>query len=162
MTNGISWGDLLYVEEEERLSNRTPEQVAADLRNKTQIRRKEIEGLRKYIVEKSIRQHCEPQKSVSAKPVLKHKMRKMCENFNLAAEKLPDETLYEGGCWAHKVGACPFMHPGEEEFFTFTDHRPLKLVGGKQAKLFEMTEKNVVWLSTKKPVQAAPVVSDAW
>jgi hypothetical protein len=57
------------------------------------------------------------------------------------------------------------MHPGEEELYTFPDHRPIKLVGGKQAKLFEISDKNVMWLSNKKPKQsfkAPPKIQDAW
>ena len=165
--NGMQWGDILCKEDEVRLSNRTPDQVVADLRNKTNQRCKEIDGLRKYIIDKSIRQHCEPLASPSSKPVLKHKMRKMCENLTIKAEKLPDDSFYgkDGDCWSHMVGACPFMHTGEEELYTFPDHRPIKLVGGKQAKLFEINDKNVMWLSNKKPTpcfKAPPKIQDAW
>lgn len=161
MRDGTPWGDIICYEEEQRLNMRTPQQKEADLRNEVQKRRKEIDGLRKYVVDKSIRQHCE---TVSGKLVLKHKYRKACENITLKAEVLADGSTYEGGCWAHCVGACPFMHPGEEGLFTFTDNRPLKLVNGKQPEAFSF--KNVTFLSSK-PTSAfkAPVKStmqDSW
>lgn len=163
---GSPWGDIICAEDEVRLNARTPDQVERDLQKLVKQRRAEIEGLRKYVVEKSFRQHCE---LVDGKHVLKHKMRKSCENLSLPAEKLPDGSLYVGGCWAHLVGACPFMHPGEEELYTFVDNRPLKLQKGEQKKTFET--KQVCWLSNKTPARpvgkpfsnksAAPML-DSW
>lgn len=151
LRNGSPWGDIVCAEEEMRLNARTPDQVEKDLQKLVKERRDEIDGLRKYVVEKSIRHHCE---MVDGKHVLKHKMRKSCENLSLPGERLPDGSMYEGGCWAHLVGACPFMHPGEEAIYTFTDNRPLKLQKGKQEKTFDT--KQVQWLSNKEPVRPIP------
>jgi hypothetical protein len=151
LRHGSPWGDIVCAEEEMRLNARTPDQVEKDLQKLVKQRREEIDGLRKYVVGKSIRQHCE---MVDGKHVLKHKMRKSCENLSLPGEKLPDGSTYEGGCWAHLVGACPFMHPGEEAIYTFTDNRPLKLEKGKQEKTFET--KQVCWLSNKAPARPVP------
>lgn len=166
LRNGSPWGDIICHDEEMRLNARTPEQIENDLHEQTKMRRMEIEGLRKYVVEKSIRQHCE---MVNGKVVLKHKMRKGCENLTLPSEKLPDGSSYEGGCWAHHVGACPFMHPGEEAMYEFGDKNKLLL----QKRVFEEPKKpeakrpeakKAVSFAAKPPVKNkwAALSGDAW
>lgn len=163
MRNGTPWGDILIQEEEERLNMRTPEQVEKETRVKVANERKAQEGLKEYVVSKSIRQHCE---KINGKIVLKHKYRKPCENLSVPVMVFSDGSTFESGCWAHALGACPFMHPGEESLYTFTDNRPLKLVNGKQPVGFSF--KDVTYLSNKTSTFSAqnknvqPKMQDAW
>ena len=159
LQSGESWGDIILDEEERNEMVKTPEQKEADLRIETQKEIKANDGLKKYVVDKSIRQHCH---MVGDKNVLKHKYRKPCENLSEPAKKLPDGSFYEGGCWAHKVGACPFMHPGEEKIYIFNDHRPLKLINGQPPKQMDMSK--VAWLTVKAKPQPSKQIAmqDAW
>ena len=150
LRDGSPWGDMLCGDEEMRLNARTPEQVEKDLYKMAQNRRTELINLRKYVVEKSIRQHCE---MIGGKHSLKHKMRKGCENLTLPSEKLADGSVYEGGCWAHQVGACPFMHPGEEPMYDFADKNKLLLQK-------RVVEKPVV--EAKKPVAKKAHIQNKW
>jgi hypothetical protein len=157
------WGDMLVEADEMRLASRSKDEITADKKKAAAQRRKEIAGLREYIVNKSKKRNCE---MISGKCVLKHKMRGPCENVSLPDEILADGSSYEGGCWAHKEGACPFMHPGEEKLFTFTDGRPLKLVNGKQPLITQM-QTNVMYYSTRPVANPSPLIKssgmvDSW
>lgn len=158
MEEGLLWGDMLLEEDERHLASRSRGEIEKDKMKAVAQRRKEIDGLREYIVGKSKKRNCE---IVGGKYVLKHKMRGSCENVTLPAEILADGSSYEGGCWAHKEGVCPFIHPGEESLFIFTDSRPLKLFNGKPPQLT-----NVVYYSTlvtkPSPLIKSSGMKDSW
>jgi hypothetical protein len=165
MENEMIWGDMLLEADEMRLASRSKDEITADKKKAAAQRRKEITGLREYIVSKSKKRNCDV---VGGKCVLKHKMRGPCENISLPDEILADGSSYEGGCWAHNEGACPFMHPGEEKLFTFTDGRPVKLVNGKQPAHAANTQMqaNVMYYSTRvakpSPLIKSSGMVDSW
>ncbi len=165
MEAGQLWGDMLLEADEMRLASRSKNDIEKDKMKAAAQRRKEIAGLREYIVSKSKKRNCDV---LGGKCVLKHKMRGPCENISLPDEILADGSSYEGGCWAHKEGACPFMHPGEEKLFTFTDGRPVKLVNGKQpAPNTQMqANANVMYYSTRaakpSPLIKSSGMVDSW
>lgn len=113
--NGF-WGDIGYDEEVSRLASRSEEDIHRDEVKMTEAERARLDNLKNYILEKTRRQHCIV---VNGAYVLKHKMPRNCENYNLADTTLPDGSIYRGGCWAHEQAICPFMHPGEEKKYTF-------------------------------------------
>jgi len=121
---GLCWGDMMLQEEVITLANESNPAKEMRLKKMTAEERKRLDGLKTYIVGKCKMRSCE-------NGHLKQKLSKPCENVAEPDVKLPDGSIYPGGCWAHKEGVCPFMHPGEEKIYIFADHRPIRLVNGK-------------------------------
>ena len=156
--NGLCWGDMLLAEEAVPLANESNPAKEMRLKKMGAEERKNLDGLKTYIVGKCKMRSCE---LIDGKHVLKQKLSKRCENVAEPDVVLPDGSIYPGGCWAHKEGVCPFMHPGEEKIYIFTDNKPMRLVNGQVPKI----SSNVVYYSTKQSPKQ-PVVkssmSDAW
>lgn len=160
VVNGLLWGDMVVEEEAAYLATESDSAKKDRLKKMTLEKRKELDGLKAYVVGKTKSRSCE---MVGGKHVLKLKMPKMCENVKEGDVVLPDGSTYKGGCWAHNEKCCPFMHPGEEKIYIFPDHRPLRLVNGEAPKIYT----NAVYYSTKsepKPVPAKPqsTFKDSW
>ena len=141
--NGQMWGDILFIEEEVRLSKRSAEEIKRDDAKKAAEEARGQAELRKYVLEKTRRHHCEQK---DGKWALKHKFNVKCTDFHLP-----------GGCWAHEEGICRFIHPGEETQFDFNGAKVLKLIGGAAPRVFQPN--NVSWLSSK--TGSAPVKKHA-
>lgn len=145
--NGLRWGDIVCFEEEERLSKRTDQEVKRDNAKKEAEDARAKASLRSYVLDKTRRYHCE---QIDGKWTLKHKFNVKCTDFHLP-----------GGCWAHEEGICRFIHPGEEEKYQFNGGKMIKLINGEAPRAFKTS--NVVWLSTKAPLQKKPKpMLDAW
>jgi len=156
--NSLLWGDMVVEQEAAYLATETDSAKKDRLKKMTLEKRKEMDGLKSYVVGKTKARSCE---MVGGKHVLKLKVSKICENVNEPDVVLPDGTIYGGGCWAHNEKCCPFMHPGEEKIYVFPDHRPLRLVNGEVPKIYN----NAVYYSTKsvaKPVPAKSTFKDSW
>jgi hypothetical protein len=144
--NGQFWGDILYIEEQDRLSKRTDEEVKNEEAKKDAEDARQKASLRAYVLDKTRRHHCEQN---NGKWVLKHKFNVKCTDFHLA-----------GGCWAHEEGICRFIHPGEEEKFNFNGAKVIKLISGEPPRAFKTS--NVSWLTSKAPLQKVSKIQDAW
>jgi hypothetical protein len=156
--NGLCWGDMMLQEEAAALAKESNPAKEMRLKKMGAEERKRLDGLKTYIVGKCKMRSCEV---VNGKHVLKQKLSKRCENVAEPDVALPDGSIYAGGCWAHKEGVCPFMHPGEEKIYTFTDHRPIRLVNGKMATV------NATYYSPKALLpqvasQPKKIYMDAW
>ena len=157
VNNGIWWGDLMLLEEKLIEATESDEEKKIRLKAKASSQRNDLERCKKQVVSKARSKHCD------LKGHLKHKFSGACENFNLADEVLADGTIYEGGCWAHKEGVCPFMHPGEEKVYIFGSRTKILLTEGKPPRI----PANTVFYSTKEPVRPPPVLKksgekDCW
>ena len=145
--SGRMWGDILCDEEENRLINRTEEEIKRDTNKKNVEDARHQSSLRQYVLDKTRRHHCEQK---DGKWMLKHKFNVKCTDFHLA-----------GGCWAHDEGICRFIHPGEEIKFEFNGSKVIKLIEGTAPKTFKSN--NVTWFSSKAPYQKKPKETvDSW
>ena len=154
---GICWGDIVLKEEAIILAKESNPAKEMRLKNMAAAQRNFKDGLKTGVVDKCKRRSCE---FTGGKHVMKQKLAKKCENVALPDEVLADGSIYPGGCWAHKEGVCPFMHPGEEKIFIFTDNRPIRLVNGKppvsNATYYSPTQK----METKAPMKST--MEDSW
>jgi len=139
--SGLCWGDMMLQEEAMALAKESNPAKEMRLKKMGADERKRLDGLKAYIVAKSKMRSCE-------NGHLKQKLAKRCENVAEPDVTLPDGSVYPGGCWAHKEGVCPFMHPGEEKIYIFTDHRPIRLVNGK----VPVSTINATYYSPKAPL----------
>lgn len=156
--SGLCWGDMMLQEEALALAKESNPAKEMRLKKMGADERKRLDTLKIDIVAKCKRRSCE---LIGGKHVLKQKLSKPCENVAEPDVALPDGSVYAGGCWAHKEGVCPFMHPGEEKIYVFTDHRPIRLVNGKLAT----TTLNATYYSpkTQKPQsQPQKIYTDSW
>jgi len=97
MLSGRSWGNIVLQEEMETLANMSTEELDVLKKKKIAEEEKHMDGLKRYIIEK--------------------KQKRFCLNGKLKIKfitKCSDQGE-EGGCWAHSVGACPYIHVGEEK-----------------------------------------------
>ena len=70
---------------------------------------------------------CKSVRKIKGKYVLKHKYPVPCNKLLLPDQELADGSKYPGGCWAHKEGICPYIHPDEEGKFDFKGKRKIVL-----------------------------------
>lgn len=126
MLEGRLWGDIIYVEDSKALEDETDAQKEERLKNKAVVEKKALDNLKETILHKNRFKNCIKQSDGSY--VLKQKFKTQCENLELKDEVLSDGTTYPGGCWAHSLKICPFMHPDEKDKYEFKGKTKLVLV----------------------------------
>jgi hypothetical protein len=97
MLNYNSWGNIVLQEEKFKLSKMSDAELESLKKKKDAEEQQRMDGLKNYIIEK--------------------KQKRFCLNGKLKVKfitKCSDQSE-EGGCWAHGVGACPYIHVGEEK-----------------------------------------------
>ena len=126
MLEGRLWGDIIYAEDKKALENETDEQKAERLKAKAGNDRKALDNLKETILNKNRFKNCVKQPDGSY--MLKQKFKTKCENLALKDEVLGDGSTYPGGCWAHTLGLCPFMHPDEKDKYDFKNKTKIVLI----------------------------------
>jgi hypothetical protein len=132
MRDGRLWGDIIYLEEKEKLAKETNEDKEKRLKKQASEERKSMDNLKVTVLNKNRLKNCV---KVGSKYVLKHKYNNPCENLKLDDTVLSDGSVYPGGCWAHIENMCPYVHPDEKDKYDFKGKSRLLLQkGGKKSR----------------------------
>jgi len=132
MLNNRLWGDIVYLEDKEKLAKETPAEKEKRLKKEAVEERKSMDKLKETVLNKNRLKNCV---KVDNKYVLKHKYNNLCENLKLDDTVLGDGSVYPGGCWAHNEKLCPYIHPDEKDKYDFKGRSRLVLQkGGKRRR----------------------------
>lgn len=124
MRSGIPWGDYMYDMEQLERAKETKPQREARLKKEAELERQGYDRLKEQALNNDRVKHCV---KIKGKYVLKHKYPVTCNKLLLPNQELADGSKYPGGCWAHKEGICPYIHPDEEGKFDFKGKRKIVL-----------------------------------
>jgi len=102
---------MVLQEDEMILARMSREELHALEKKKAEEERVANEGLKKYIIQKKRSRFC------TKDGTLKQKFSTRCT-----------DQEEKDGCWAHAVGACPYIHMGEEGKYNFGGKRMLILM----------------------------------
>jgi hypothetical protein len=136
MNDGRLWGDVVYLENKERLEKETPHEKQRRFKKEGAEERKSMDNLKQAVLNKNRLKNCV---KVGSKYVLKHKYNNICENLKLDDTVLKDGSIYPGGCWAHAENMCPYIHPDEKDKYDFKGRSRLVLQkGGKKNRTHKL------------------------
>ena len=111
MLDNRMWGNMVVQEDEMMLAKMSRQELEALEEKKAEEERVLNEGLKKYIIQKKRSRFC------TSDGKLKQKFTTRCT-----------DQEEKDGCWAHAVGACPYIHVGEEGVYNFGGKRMLILI----------------------------------
>lgn len=139
MNDGRLWGDIVYLEDKEKLEKETPAEKEKRLKKEAIEERKSMDNLKETVFNKNRLKNCI---KVGSKYVLKHKYNNVCENLKLDDTVLADGSVYPGGCWAHSEKLCPYIHPDEKEKYDFKGKSRLVLQKGGKRRITRKSKKS--------------------
>ena len=117
------WGNIVLHEESALIARMNNKELKALQAKKDDAEKKSNADLKSYIIQKKLQRFCSDGK-------LKQKFSTKCTDQG-----------EEGGCWAHAVGACPYIHAGEESLYDFGGKRMLMLIAPQQNHSQPMIQK---------------------